>query len=268
MFVPERGAILNFPPTFGMYTFLADVLVGNQSAINVVRRPDFSLDIDAALESAQRTHLVFAVSPNNPTGTLLQRDELEALLSTGLPVVVDEAYAEFSGQSYVSLVAEYPNLMVLRTLSKWAGLAGLRVGYMIADPAIVDLAMRIKQPYSVNVAAEVAALASFDDLPVLQERIDRIVRERARLEAELARVPGFAVAPSSSNFVLCHVEGIEAKAVYQALQQRGIMVRYFDNALLRNHIRITAGTPQQNDAVLEALHDITQSLLSRESARA
>ena len=268
MFVPEQGAILNFPPTFGMYTFLADVLVGNQCAINVLRRPDFSLDIESAREAADRAHLIFAVSPNNPTGTLLQPDELEALLSTGLPVVVDEAYAEFSGRSYVGLVAHYPNLIVLRTLSKWAGLAGLRVGYMIADPAIIDLAMRIKQPYSVNVAGEIAALASFEDLPLLQERIERIVRERERIEKELACVPGFTVAPSSSNFVLCEIEGIEAKAVYEALEQRGIMVRYFENALLRNHVRITAGKPDHNDAVLAALHDITTSPLAKEGARA
>jgi histidinol-phosphate aminotransferase len=258
LFVGPGEAILNFPPTFGMYTFLAGTL--GQRAINVTRRPDFSIDLEAALATAKEAKLAFAVSPNNPTGTPLTQRELEALLSTGLPVVVDEAYAEFAGESYAGLVRQRPNLVVIRTLSKWAGLAGLRIGFMIADPSLVEIAMRVKQPYSVNVAAEVATLASFEDLPVLQERIGAIVRERERLAALLAALPGFKVVPSRANFVLCRLAGVEAKQVHARLRERGILIRYFDTPLLQNHLRISVGLPQQTEALVAALRETIEEL--------
>jgi histidinol-phosphate aminotransferase len=256
LFVAPGESILNFPPTFGMYTFLADVLLGNQAAVNVPRRVDHSIDLEKALLAADKTRLIFTVSPNNPTGTLLSRRELDALLATGRPVVVDEAYAEFAGESFVPLVREHENLILLRTLSKWAGLAGLRVGYMIAQPAVIDIAMRIKQPYSVSVPAEVASLASFDDLPILQERIKAIVAERGRLMALLSTLPGVEVTPSRANFVLCRLNNVDAKETHARLMAQGIMVRYFDTPLLRNHLRITVGLPEQNDAVFQALRGI------------
>ncbi len=264
LFVAPGEAILNFPPTFGMYTFLADTL--GQKAVNVTRRVDHSLDIDGAVDAAKRCKLIFAVSPNNPTGTSITRPELDALLATGLPVVVDEAYAEYAGESYAPLVREHPNLIVVRTLSKWAGLAGLRLGYLIAAPALVDLIMRVKQPYSVNVAAEVAALASFEDLDWLRERVGWTIAERERLSALLASLPGFEVTPSHSNFILCRLEGLDAKTVHAALMQRGIMVRYFDTPLLRNHIRISAGRAEQTDSLIAALRDVVTELTGAKEA--
>jgi histidinol-phosphate aminotransferase len=264
MFVGPGQQVLNFPPTFGMYTFLADTLGARWT--NVTRRPDYSLDLDATLDAARDARLIFAVSPNNPTGTPLTRDELEALLGTGLPVVVDEAYAEFAGESYVDLVRERPNLLIIRTLSKWAGLAGLRVGYMVCEPDVVDLVLRIKQPYSVSVAAETAALASFEDLTLLRERIARIVAERERLTRLLAELPGFEVTPSHANFVLCRLTQVPAREVYARLMERGIMVRYFDTPLLQNHIRITVGRPEQTDALIEGLRRVIGELGGGRSA--
>jgi histidinol-phosphate aminotransferase len=254
LFVAPGEAIVNFPPTFGMYPFLADVL--GARVINVQRRDDFSLDLPSATEAASHAQLIFAVSPNNPSATLLSRNELDALLATGKPVVVDEAYAEFSGQSFVPLVREHANLIVLRTLSKWAGLAGLRLGYMIADPALIDITLRVKQPYNVNVAAEAATLASLDDLEYLQTKIDAIVRERERLEGSLRALPGVEVTPSRSNFVLCRLTDVDASAARERLAQQGILVRYFDTPLLRNHLRISAGRPSDTDALVDALRNI------------
>ncbi|HLF77215.1 MAG TPA: histidinol-phosphate transaminase [Dehalococcoidia bacterium] len=251
LFVPPGEAIVNFPPTFGMYPFLADVQGAH--VIDVVRRADYSLDLDASIRAAHQARLVFAVSPNNPTGTLTTPRELDALLETGRPVVVDEAYAEFSGQSCIDLVRERPNLIVMRTLSKWAGLAGLRVGFMVADPDLIEVVLRVKQPYNINTAAEAATLASLADREFLQTRIDAIVRERGRLETLLAELPGVEVTPSRSNFVLCRLEGVEAREVHSRLRERGIMLRYFDTDLLRNHIRISAGRPEQTDIVLREL---------------
>jgi histidinol-phosphate aminotransferase len=258
LFVPPGESIVNFPPTFGMYPFLADIQ--GAQVINVVRSPDYSLDLGAAVAAAAKARLVFAVSPNNPTGTLIDPRELEALLETGRPVVVDEAYAEFSGQSCVDLVRERPNLIVLRTLSKWAGLAGLRVGYLVAAPELIEVILRVKQPYNVNAAAEVATLASLRDITFLRGRIDAIVSERERLQSMLGALPGVQVTPSSSNFVLCRLDGVEAREVHASLRERGIMVRYFDNALLRNHLRISAGRPEQTDIVVSAMREVIANL--------
>jgi histidinol-phosphate aminotransferase len=174
--------------------------------------------------------------------------------------VVDEAYAEFSGQSCVDLVRERPNLIVLRTLSKWAGLAGLRVGYLIAAPELIEVILRVKQPYNVNTAAEVATLASLEDMGLLTSRIESIVRERQRLQSMLAALPGVQVTPSTSNFVLCRLDSAEAREVHASLRERGIMVRYFDNDLLRNHLRISAGRPEHTDAVVSAMGDVLAGL--------
>lgn len=258
LFVPEAGSILNFPPTFGMYSFLASTF--GQNVIEVTRREDFSLDLDAAISAAKGANLIFIASPNNPTGNSISRDEVEALLETGLPVVIDEAYGEFDGESHVGLVREKPNLVVTRTLSKWAGLAGLRVGYLVCDPAVVEIAMRIKQPYSVNLAAEIASLASFEDLPLLQERVALIRSERDRMVAALDKVPGVIVFPSRANFVLCQIEGIPAKLVQAKLMEKGILVRYFDTPLLQNHLRLSAGRPEQTNRLVEALREIIPKL--------
>jgi histidinol-phosphate aminotransferase len=254
LFVPPGEGILNFPPTFGFYPFLAGIQGAN--VIDVLRNPDYTLDLEAALIAAEGSRLIVATSPNNPTGTLLARREVEALLETGLPVIVDEAYTEFADESCIELARQHENLIVLRTLSKWAGLAGLRVGYMVASPELIDIVLRIKQPYNINVAAEVATLASFDDLPLLRQRVEAIKGEKERLTGLLAALPGFETVPSSANFVLCKLSGIEARNVHARLLQRGILVRYFDTALLRNHIRVSAGTPEQTDALIQALGEI------------
>lgn len=254
LFVPPGGRIVNFPPTFGFYPFLAGV--HGARTIDVIRRADFSLDLEGAASAAAEADVVFVASPNNPSGTLLASSELRTLLAAGKPVILDEAYVEFAGESLSGLVREYENLIVLRTLSKWAGLAGLRLGYMIARPELIDVVMRVKQPYSVNVAAEAATLASLGDLDGLQERVRAIVAERERMASLLAGLPGFAVTPSRANFVLCRLDGLSARDVHARLRDRGVLVRYFDTPLLQNHIRVSAGRPDQTDALMRALREI------------
>ena len=254
LFVAPGTACLNFPPSFGFYPFLAGVLAAD--LVEVQRREDHSLDIESALIAARDASLIVVASPNNPTGNLLNDAELEALLGTGLPVVLDEAYAEFSGASRKDLVRDYPQLIVLRTFSKWAGLAGLRLGYMVANPALVDLVLRIKQPYNVNVAAEAAAIASFEDLAYLQGNVEVLIRERDRMAGLLASLQGVEVSPSRANFVLCRLHGSSAREAHARLLERGILVRYFDTPLLQNHLRISAGRPSDTDILVAALGEI------------
>jgi histidinol-phosphate aminotransferase len=249
-------AMIDCPPTFGMYPF--DASLAGARVINVPRRLDFSLDIDAigAAACATNARLLFVASPNNPDGGVLSENDLARLLRLPLIVVLDEAYVEFSGApSMASLVPHTPNLIVLRTFSKWAGLAGLRVGYGIFPRPLIDHLWKIKQPYNLNVAADAAARASLRDLESLYENVERIISER-----ELASVPFLRPYPSRANFVLCRVVGQDAAALKRRLaEETGILIRYFDKPGLRDHVRITAGKPEHTDALIAALRRIGEA---------
>ena len=257
LFIAPGDTIINTPPTFSMYAF--DTPLAHGRTINAPRRDDFSLDVDA-IEAAAResdSKLLFVCSPNNPDGGLIAPDVLDRLLELPLVVVLDEAYIEFSGtESAATRVPQTPNLIVLRTFSKWAGLAGLRVGYGIFPIALMEHLWKIKQPYNLNVAADAAARASLADLPLLQRNVQRLVTERARLEIELARFTFLEPYPSRSNFVLCRVVDMSARDLRDALAAEGIIIRFYDKPRMRDHVRISAGTPAQTDALLAALRQI------------
>ena len=181
LFVSPGDSVINCPPTFGMYRF--DTELNGGKIIDVERNADFSLDIETIVETASsgnlNTKILFITSPNNPDGSVLSDACLRELLELPLIVVLDEAYIEFAeGGSRVDWVLEHENLVVLRTFSKWAGLAGLRVGYGIFPEWIISHLLKIKQPYNVNVAGSAAAVASLSDVRHLQENIRKIVEER------------------------------------------------------------------------------------------
>ncbi|MFO7167717.1 MAG: histidinol-phosphate transaminase [Chloroflexota bacterium] len=251
-------ALIDCPPTFGMYSFDAGLYAAQ--VVNVPRDESFELDLEGIADAAERTRakMLFVAAPNNPSGNLLPRAALERLLELPLLVVVDEAYAEFAGESVADMVGGPPNLVVLRTFSKWAGLAGLRVGYALCHEELIGHLWKIKQPYNVNVAAEVAALASLEDLDERMEKVRLLVAERERLERELAALPGLTVYPSRANFVLCRVAaGAEAaRGLRDALRRRGVLIRYFDKPRLADCVRVSVGTPEQNDALLAALGEL------------
>lgn len=259
LFIEPGDCIINTPPTFAMYSFNAPLY--HARLINVPRRDDFSLDV-AAIERAVQQHrpkLVFLCSPNNPSGNLIPSAQIERLLALPTTLVVDEAYIEFAtALSLASQVGTRENLIVLRTLSKWAGLAGLRLGYGIFPPALMPHLWKIKQPYNVNVAADAAGQASLQDIDLLRARIAELVRQRQQLEAALAELPFLCPYPSQANFVLCRVQGMPAAQLRDQLAQAGIIVRYYAKPRLHDHIRISAGAPQQMDRLLEALMQIAE----------
>ncbi len=247
--------VIDLVPTFGMYAFTTAVCGG--TSVPVPRRPDFSVDVAAVAAAMDgRTKLIFVASPNNPSGNLLPCADLERLLALGVPVVVDEAYVEFSGGSAARLVPERDNLIVIRTFSKWAGLAGLRVGYGVMPPPLARLLMAVKPPYNVNVAAEAAVLASLAERELLGERVRAIVAERERMIALLREIPFLRPWPSQANFVLCDVTRGDARALRDGLRRRGIFIRYFDRDGLRDKVRISVGRPEHTDARLAALREM------------
>jgi len=150
--------------------------------------------------------------------------------------------------------------MVLRTFSKWAGLAGLRVGYGIFPPEVARYLLAIKIPYNVNMAALVAVRESFQDIAYLQSNVKKIIAERGHLFAELQKIPWLKVFPSDANFILCQVQKGKASELHQKMQQRGILLRYFNTPLLNNCIRISVGKPEQTEALMQALREIEKEL--------
>ena len=249
-------AILNCPPTFGMYAFDADL--NNARVINVPRKADFSLNVDGILEAAEKfsPKLIFLASPNNPDGSLLPLPVLQKLLTLPSLIVLDEAYIEFSGQqSAITLTPDTWNLITLHTFSKLAGLAGLRVGYGAFPSWLMPTLWKAKQPYNVNVAASAAAIASLEDPDYLDWTVKTLVAERERLFDGLSRISWLSPYPSSANFILCRVSPeVNAAALKADLAQKhGIFIRYFNKPGLTDCIRISVGRPEQTDSLLNAL---------------
>jgi histidinol-phosphate aminotransferase len=251
--------VVSCPPTFGMYSFSTHVNGGK--LISIPRDKDFQIDLPKIKKAiGTMTKVVFLTSPNNPTGNSVPEDMILSLLKENVIVVVDETYFEFSGQTVAPLIAEHPNLVVLRTMSKWAGLASLRLGYGIMAPKFLQLLMDIKQPYNISAAAEIALMASLDDVEYLQRNVGAIIQERERLFSKLTLIDGITPLPSVANFLLCDVSGGMATQVFQGLARRGIFVRYFNVPRLKNSLRISVGKPEHTDAVVEALDEIFKEL--------
>jgi len=247
--------VINCPPTFGMYPFSTTVNAGE--LVNVPRDSAYDIDVSKIQSHIdRRTKVVFVTSPNNPTGNLTGREDILQLLDTGVLVVVDEAYYEFADETVADLVPDYPNLVVLRTFSKWAGLAGLRVGYGILPPRINEVIYKMKMPYNVTIAAQIAVRETFEDMKHMQQTISAIIDERSRLFDALQLQGTLAPLPSRANFILCRVTKGEAREIKQKLEQRGIFIRYFDTPDLQNMIRISVGTTAHTDAVIAALNEI------------
>ncbi len=268
LFLQAGDAILNTPPTFGMYSF--DAKLQGAGVVNVWRDGNFCVDVEALVEQGSRgageqgSHpisqspkLLFLTSPNNPSGTWLPDADLRRLLDLPLMVVLDEAYVDFADEpSRASWVLEHDNLVVLRTFSKAAGIAGLRLGYAICPTWLMPHLWKFKQPYNVNVAASVAGLASLQHADHIRDTVERIKRERTRLFTALRDVDFLRPYPSQANFILCDVVGRSGAEVKGALEQHGVLVRYYSKPRLENCIRISVGRPEQTERLLNVLNQI------------
>lgn len=270
IFIGPGDAVIDCPPTFGMYSF--DAGLAGAQVLQAWRGPDFRVDVERigewadgqSADDASRStlpvprfspKLLFLTSPNNPDGSLLMPDDLRRLLKLPLLVIVDEAYIEFAGleHSVTKWVREHENLIVLRTFSKWAGIAGLRLGYGIFPDWLMPVLWKVKQPYNINVAATVAGLASLAHYDAIRPTLEALIRERERLYSELGRIPFLRPYPSRANFILCRVQGRDAAGLKAELARQGVLVRHYAKPGLENCIRISAGRPEDTDALLEAL---------------
>jgi imidazoleglycerol phosphate dehydratase HisB len=226
---------------------------------SIPRLDDFSIDlpaIEALVEGGGeegQPRLLILTSPGNPDGLVVPQKAILRLLRLPLAVVVDEAYIEFGGDTVVPLLAAHGNLVVLRSFSKWAGIAGLRLGYALGTTEVAAMMARLRPPYNVNAAAVVAALATLDDMAYVRSTIARTISERERLRAALSELAGVHVVPSQANFLLIRFKKRAGREIANALAQQGILVRSFSDPSLSDALRITIGRPAQNDALFKAV---------------
>ena len=253
----QPGAVMLAPdPSFVMYR--ANAMLHSMRFVAVPLRPDFDLDVPAMLDAIERERpaLVFLAYPNNPTGNVFSAESIEAVIraTPGL-VVIDEAYQAFARTSFLPRLEDFPNAVVLRTLSK-LGMAAMRLGYVVGDAAWLAEFNKVRAPYNVNALTQAATDALLSDATWLEEQAAAIIGERSRLAAELQLLPGVTCFPTQTNFILVRLPS--SNAVFDALLERRILVKNLHgwHALLDNMLRITVGTPEENGALLTAMQEI------------
>jgi len=255
MWIQPGDRIVTCGPTFGMYAF--DAAIYQAKFIDVNRKVDWSIDEEALLREAENAKLVILATPNNPTGNSLQPSLIERLLKTKALIVLDEAYIEFSeSDSMANIACSHSSLIVLRTFSKWAGLAGLRIGYAIAHKRIIEAFMKTKQPYNVSAPSVAAAIASLEDIEELDRRASILTAERDRVFSVLEKISWLKPFQSETNFLLVRTIDRDAKQISDNLRRKGIFIRTYSEGNIKDCIRISMGTPLQNDRVIEALSNL------------
>jgi len=251
------AVVLGVEPSFVMFRMIA--IAAGAPYVGVDLRDDYSLDIEKLLGAVDRHRpgLIFIAYPNNPTGNLFDAGLIERVIEAapGL-VVIDEAYHGFAGQSFLPRLARYPNLLVMRTLSK-LGLAGIRLGVLMGAERWIRQLDKLRLPYNVNTLTQLIAAVVLEYGSVLTDQAAAIKLERGRLLGELRRVPGVTAFPSDANFILFRIS--EAERIFDGLKRRGVLIKslHGSHRLLADCLRVTVGTPHENTAFLTAL---TQTL--------
>ncbi|XP_078358188.1 histidinol-phosphate aminotransferase-like [Oculina patagonica] len=252
---PGEGSLLITPPTYGMYKVVADI--NNIKVISVPLTEEFHLQADKVLEAVTpQTHVIFLCSPNNPTGNTLATDSIIALLERfhGI-VVVDEAYVDFSSSaSLCYLLDRYPRLIILQTFSKAFGLAGVRFGMAIAHEDIIAIFNKVKFPYNVSKLTAAVAHKALDNVHLMEANVKCIVEQKQRIVEELKKLPTVRkIFPSDSNYILVRID--HAQEIYKKMaSEKGVVIRYQGGKIrCEDCVRITVGTPEQNDILLKTL---------------
>jgi len=254
---PGRDNVITFPPTYGMYEVCAEMNDVKVKKVNLTK--DYQLDIESIEQAIDPfTKLIFICSPNNPTGNSIDRSDIEIILNNfdGI-VVIDEAYINYAKQkTFIPELTEYPNLVVMQTLSKAWGLAGLRLGMAFASQPIIELMNKVKYPYNINSATQLLALEALNNIDWVNEHIATTVVERENLKTALLNLSFIEeVYPSDANFLLVKMK--DARKMYEQLCDKGIIVRDRSKVILcDNCLRITVGTESENKKLIESLNNL------------
>jgi histidinol-phosphate aminotransferase len=250
------GPVLVPVPTFAMYEITSRALA--QNIVTVPLDDDFDLDADLMLRKAKerKARTIFLACPNNPTGNRFSDKEIRKILEhADAAVVIDEAYYSFSGKTWLPLLKKYPNMIVLRTLSK-IGFAGLRIGVLTASQNVIDELNKIRLPYNINSLSQAVGVTALRHQDVIKRQISLLISERERLYNALSKLPGVAAYPSETNFIMIKTAA-DASRIHQKLKQAGILIKNLNKpGPLKNCLRVTIGTPEENKEFLKKLHAI------------
>ena len=251
------GPVLYPAPTFSMYGIIAQA--SGEKRIESPLDKEFDLDINGILKTIrkEKPKLIFLSSPNNPTGNCFSLDRILRIIeSSSLSiVVVDEAYQPFASvKGFIPLLEDYKNLVIMRTLSK-IGLAGLRVGFLIANEKIINEVNKVRLPFNINSLSQTVAIEVLNDRKILKSYIKSIISERKRLFNELAKIKGIRPYPSEANFILFRVK--EPARIYERLLKKGVLVRNI-KGVVDGCLRVTVGTPEENRIFLKVLKEVIQ----------
>lgn len=254
----DRSKQLLLPrPTFTLYRLVAGILGANLLEVPLNENLEFDVEGICSTVVTEHPAVILICSPNNPTGCQLSEAELDRILRVhrGL-LVLDEAYCEFAPRNMLNLLKDHSNLLITRTFSKAAGIAGLRVGYCLGDPALIAQISKAKLPYSVNIFSLTAAEILFDSRDQLERNVQILVTERRRMQEELRRIPGVRPYDSNANFIFFRIKE-NPQEVFTKLLHRNILIRDVSRyPLLEDGLRVSIGTPQENNRFLSALSDI------------
>lgn len=247
--------IMTVEPTFSMYTFYAKI--NGIKVLNFNLEDNFELDIVRLKKTlkTEKPKMLILCNPNNPTGSCIDIEDIKEIASDydGY-LMLDEAYYEFYGVSGIGLLENYKNVIVLRTLSKAFGLAGIRVGYVVAAKKIIESIFAVKSPYNVNSLTQTVALKVLEHIEEVKERVELIKNERERMYNQLNLVKSIMVYPSKANFLL--MKSSDSGQISEKLKKKKIKIRYFENHGLKNFIRVSIGSREENDKFLEVLGGI------------
>ncbi len=253
MALGRRKKVVLATPTFSMYRHTASLL--GMEVSEVPLKEDFSLDVNQLKKEASEESVVILCQPNNPTGNYFNEGDVKSVLENSAGhVIIDEAYGEFTGQNHTSWLAEYPHLVLMRTFSKAMGLAGLRIGYALMDPVLLETVKKAKQPFNVNSVSLTAARLALLFPDYWQKTISKTNRERDRLFAFLKSYPELEVFPSVTNFILFSVRHQKAKNLWTEMKKAKVHIRdVSDGHGLAHCLRVSVGTREENDLFLEVL---------------
>jgi histidinol-phosphate aminotransferase len=248
---PGQGVVYPMP-TYVLYRTLAQIQGADY--VEVPYHEDYTLPVEQLIETGGA--VTFVASPNSPSGTVAPMEQLEKLAAqlSGV-LVIDEAYVDFAESNALDLVKKYDNVIVLRTLSKGYSLAGLRLGFGVANPALLEGLIKVKDSYNVDAVACAVGAAAIADQNHTTANAQKIKHSRSQM-AEALQQLGFNILPSQANFLLAQFPSGNAESLYKSLKERGILVRYFNQPRLTDKLRITVGTPEQNEALIKALGEI------------
>ncbi len=255
-FVDKGDTVVTHSPSFAMYKVMTEIAGGE--LLEVDGDEDFSIDIDQIISKSNesKAKVIFLCTPNNPTGRIINRkDILKVLENTSAIVVVDEAYFEFFGETVIDKIKDYKKLIVLRTLSKAFGLAGLRVGYGVASKELIEIISKVKVPYNLNSISQCIGETVLDNKEIAFEYIEVLREERDKLFSKLKRIDGIQAIPSKSNFIL--IRASKYQDLIKRFKEAKIQVKGFGTVgPLKNCIRLTVGTDKENIEVLRILKEV------------